>query len=188
VEWMLEGRRIVKTELEVLKNQLKAASGHVRVQLKGGTKNIVGTSFAQNSLLATPCVVAIKKIKPRKRKNSSHVKGSERKALVAGMTIDLMKLTGKKWTKYPRIVCNVASAFTSEGFTSLTPAFLHSSRVISFHAKNSQSSMLSSACGMFSGAGSLSSLTPKLCARKFDASSPLKIAGTSIGVLNNFRF
>jgi hypothetical protein len=127
-----------------------------------------------------PCVVAIKKTKPRKRKNSSHLNGSEREALVAGMRMDLMKLTGKKWTKYPRIVCKVASVFTSEGFTSLTPAFLLSSRVISPHAKNSQSSMLSSACGIFSGAGSLSSSTPKPYARKFDGSSPLKIAGTSI--------
>ena len=113
---------------------------------RGHTK-IAGTSFAQKSLLVMPYIVTIKKIKPRKSKNSSHVKGLEREVLVAGMRMDLMKLTGKKWTKYPRIVCNVASAFTSKGFTYLTPAFLLSSRVISSQAKNSQSSMLSSVCG-----------------------------------------
>jgi hypothetical protein len=77
---MLEGRRIVKSELEMFEDQLKAVSGHVGVQTKGAPKKIAGTLFAQNSPLATPCVVAIKKIKPRKRKNSSHVKGSEREA------------------------------------------------------------------------------------------------------------
>ena len=41
VEWMLEGRRIVKSELEMFEDQLKAASGHVVVQTKGRTtKNV----------------------------------------------------------------------------------------------------------------------------------------------------
>jgi hypothetical protein len=92
--------------------------------------------FAQNSLLGTPCVVAIMKIKPRKRNNSS----VSREALVAGMRLNLTKLTGKKWKNYPIIVCNVAWVTTSKGFTPLRPAFLHSSRAISPQAKDSQSS------------------------------------------------
>ena len=39
MEWMLEGRRIVKNELEMFEDQLKAASGQVRVQTKGRHKN-----------------------------------------------------------------------------------------------------------------------------------------------------
>ena len=38
VEWVLEGRRIIKSELEMFEDQLKAASGHVGVQTKGCTK------------------------------------------------------------------------------------------------------------------------------------------------------
>ena len=53
----------------------------------GAPENIAGASFAQNSFLATPCVVAINRIKPRNLKNSSHVRGSERDAFVAGITL-----------------------------------------------------------------------------------------------------
>lgn len=62
----------------------------------GAPENISGESVAQKSLRAFPCVVAITKIRPKKRRNSSHVNGSDRFAFVAGRTVSLKKVTGRK--------------------------------------------------------------------------------------------
>ena len=66
---------------------------------KGAPEKMSGLSFAQNIRLGIPWVVANKKRKARNRRNSSHVRGSERDSFVAVMTVVLMKSMGKKWRK-----------------------------------------------------------------------------------------
>jgi hypothetical protein len=64
---------------------------------KGAQEKMSGLSFAQNICLGTPAgVVANKKRIARNRRNSSHVRGSERDSFVAVMTVVLMKSMRKK--------------------------------------------------------------------------------------------
>jgi hypothetical protein len=83
----------------MLQNRLKTSSGHVRphVDEMGHHKICLAwLSFDQNIRLGTPCVVAKSKRIVLNRRNSPHVRGSERVLFVAWRMVVLKYSSGKK--------------------------------------------------------------------------------------------